>query len=253
MKRNSKRKSYKRTISLALASCFGFVPALDADAMNVDNLVDSISGLLGGNYSAGASAGSPSTFGSNSATGIWVNDDGTATQFGTGAGQVFRGNAAASSGLSNNPQIANYNLYGKNGLLGNFSLSTNYTNPLEGLSSQFSNANIYYGYRSAFAGVPTASNNLLNPSASVSNPYWTTSTGSMSDAKGNLASSLLNNPGQVSSVDTLLQNIYDTIQSINGSIGVSGSGATGVANYVADYSSSGAVGSVGGEFLKRAQ
>ncbi|BEG57067.1 hypothetical protein NHP21005_07550 [Helicobacter sp. NHP21005] len=249
MKRNSKRKSYKRTISLALASCFGFVPALDADAMNVDNLVDSISGLLGGNYSAGASAGSPSTFGSNPATGIWVNDDGTATRFGTGAGQVYRGVSGGGSGLANNPQISNYNLYGASGLLSDFNLGTNYTNPLEGLSSQFSNANIYYGYRSAFAGVPTASNNLLNPSASVSNPYWTTSTGSMSDAKGNLASSLLNNPGQVSSVDTLLQNIYDTIQSINGSIGVSGSGATGVANYVADYSSSGAVGSVGANFL----
>ncbi|BCZ17926.1 hypothetical protein NHP190003_12080 [Helicobacter sp. NHP19-003] len=212
--------------------------------MNVNQLVDSISGLLGGTYGVSGDT-TPSIFGASAASPIYVNNEGSATQFGTATGQISRG--ATTSGLNNNPQISNYNLYGQNGLLGVFGQGTNYTNPLASLGSIYSSADAYYGYRTAFAGV-SASNNLLNPNAAVSNSYFTTTNGSLTGATGTLNASLLNSGTNVTTVNTFLGNLYGVIADINKNITVSGSGNT-VPTYVADYGSSGVIGSTGQAFL----
>ncbi|GLH58485.1 outer membrane protein [Helicobacter ailurogastricus] len=266
MKKNTKRKPYKYTVSLALASCFGFVPSLDAvdstpqGPMNVNQLVQSVSSILGGQYNPTNSSPTQTSFGSSAAGTIYVNDQGNAVGLGTSGTWTTGGSwntttGATSSGLNNNPTISNYNLYGQNGLLSNFTdngvgLNYNYTNPLASLGNQFSLASLYYGYRTALAGA-TGANNLLNPGTAITNSYYTTlnSGSAIAGAKGNLGTSLLNNAGQQTQVNALLTSLYTTITNINKAINVSGTGATGVANYVADYSSSGAVGSTGATFL----
>ncbi|BDQ29771.1 hypothetical protein ASB7_16080 [Helicobacter ailurogastricus] len=267
MKKNTKRKPYKYTVSLALASCFGFVPSLDAvdstpqGPMNVNQLVQSVSSILGGQYNPTNSSPTQTSFGSSAAGTIYVNDQGNAVGLGTSGTWTTGGSwntttGATTSGLNNNPTISNYNLYGKDGLLSNFNdsngvgLNYNYTNPLASLGNQFSLASLYYGYRTALAGA-TGANNLLNPGTAITNNYYTTLNGAsaISGAKGNLGTSLLNNAGQQTQVNALLTSLYTTITNINKAINVSGTGATGVANYVADYSSSGAVGSTGATFL----
>ncbi len=66
-----------RSLSLALAFCFSGAPALDAADITIDQLVDSVSGILGGSWSVAG----------NAAPGI-LNPQGAAPTGITGGGQL---------------------------------------------------------------------------------------------------------------------------------------------------------------------
>ncbi|WP_104758202.1 outer membrane protein [Helicobacter salomonis] len=233
--------NYKRSLSVALAACFNFVPSLDAGEMEVYQLVNSISGLLGGSYqidSSGAYNGpmvmgvpSAQTWGSGTPAGITSNvgsllagsQGGTANASGYGSGDVNNPYPGGGSG--------NYNLYGKNGLLEgyNYNYSTDtfyniYNFPSLGswISSQRALNQVWYQNRLTFGGLPDGANNMLKNlpafkstysanGGAVLNHYYTINGVA---AQGNLTQSQLKSTVTPLSANTLLGDIYSNIQAI---------------------------------------
>ncbi|CRF43338.1 outer membrane protein [Helicobacter ailurogastricus] len=236
MKKRMKPLS-KRSVSLALAACFNFVPSLDAGEMEVYNVVNSISGLLGGSYqlsNAGTYNGPSSvqSWGSGTPAGI-MSSQGLLAGSGIGVGLTgsanIYGNTTASS--IDNPlpggvngsgvQQNNYNLYGQYGLLsgydwkgGTFYNIYNFPSLGQLLGTARSEATLGYQNRLAFSGLANGVNNILNPGTAVTNNPYIISWGSPNHVLGNLSASQVSNPSNLSTANALMGTIYKNMQDI---------------------------------------
>ncbi|WP_104639050.1 outer membrane beta-barrel protein [Helicobacter bizzozeronii] len=156
-----------RSLSLALAFCFSGAPALDAADITIDQLVDSVSGILGGSWSVAG----------NAAPNI-LNPQGAAPTGITGGG------AANTTPGTNNPAVTSYILYGSSGLFNDSTNGLLNTSALGGATQALSSttlgslniydwstlnpwlkqvqdmAGTYYSDRASFSGVSSAGNVL---------------------------------------------------------------------------------------------
>ncbi|WP_104685531.1 beta strand repeat-containing protein [Helicobacter bizzozeronii] len=156
-----------RTLSLALAFCFSGAPALDAADISIDQLVDSVSGILGGSWSVAGNA-APDILNPQGATPTGI----------TGGG------AADTTPGTNNPAVTSYILYGSGGLFNDSTNGLLNTSALGGATQALSSttlgslniydwstlnpwlkqvqdmAGTYYSDRASFSGVSSAGNVL---------------------------------------------------------------------------------------------
>ncbi|WP_104742116.1 outer membrane beta-barrel protein [Helicobacter ailurogastricus] len=274
-----KRVPFLKTISLALAGCFSLSP-VDATEPQVEiyNMVNSIAGLLGGNYqlsNTGATTSSRSpSFGSSAPSTIMGIGSG-----GTGAGPVnimdskYYPIGTASS--VNNPQITAYNLYGNGGLFGQLSqtldgtdgyFDANYQNIyptavggafgvskiLGQLGSAARNA---YNYRAAATGIPsnedigniTSATTPATNNPNIPNPYYTV--GSKGALNGNLTQSLLSSSASTATANATLTDLYQNIQTVTGYLSINTAGNTINASPGVISAFEGTITTTGGNFL----
>ncbi|WP_121020312.1 outer membrane protein [Helicobacter vulpis] len=226
-------KRVLKTLGISVATCLSLSP-VDATEITAEQMVDSISGILGGNYSVGGAATNVA-YGSALSPSIYVPaPSGTAAINTIGSGTTYTN--------PTNPAVP-YNLYGNGGLLTNYN-GTTYTNtllqnnngawtnpydlnavgdlinPLYALYSQ------YYSYRNALAGV-TASKNIFGKD--ISNPYYTLTPGTLNGTStaytsaatvtGNLSASMLASANDVSTANGLLSTIYTNITQLTSDLG----------------------------------
>ncbi|WP_104753640.1 outer membrane protein [Helicobacter salomonis] len=251
--------SYKRSLSVALAACFNFVPSLDATEVDVINVVNSISGLLGGSYQLSNSGTDMGQFNgyTNSGAGVSWGSGTPAGIYSLGASTPLKGSGVDSTngsangsgsgpfgnGNVNNPfphgigGSNNYNLYGQYGLLNDYAWRDNtfyniYDFPKLGglLSADRNMATIGYTNRLAFSGLLNGTDNILNPGTAVTNNIYYTASGG-----GNLTSSQLANGVSVASANTLLGTIYGNIQSIAGALSANNLSSPTLSTYNAYY------------------
>ncbi|WP_120946245.1 beta strand repeat-containing protein, partial [Helicobacter labacensis] len=260
-----------KTLSLALGACFGLVPSVDAEEVNVISMVNSISGILGGNYTLGANGNWTGTadqsFGSAITQSNITNPAGNQPYFGDGSLNNPYNTGGASGVTSTMSSVLNNNLYGNGGLLSNYSTQANiydFSSINQVLSNMSANNSVAYGYRSAFGGVG-ATNNILLPGTGVSNNYYSISNqnapGSLSNTAtvtGNFGSSsnsgLLSTPSNAASANALLGNIYTNILNITAGVNVLPGSSASAGNALSTYSTDlqgafGTVSSVGGNFV----
>ncbi|WP_199767192.1 outer membrane protein [Helicobacter salomonis] len=267
-----KKASFKTSVSLALGACFGLVPSLDAADVNVVNMVNSISGILGGNYSMDTSGAfnGPANSGAGvpwgSSTIAPITAPGSTTPL-----SITAPNAPFGNGTLNNPYNTANNLYGNGGLLNGYigtlpsSLSGNPSTDQLGIYSLSAvnslvgilraNATGAYGARTAFGGV-AAANNILDPGTAITNNYFAISNqgaGKTASVTGNLNSSQIGSTYTTSTVNALAGGVYtnitqltNAINTLSGDAQVTGSFAT----YSADLSTAlGDLSSLGGQFV----
>ncbi|WP_285653106.1 hypothetical protein, partial [Helicobacter ailurogastricus] len=261
--KSRKKRTFKTTLSLALLSCFGFAPSADATDVDVVSMVNSISGILGGNYSMNTSGSFDGPTGAtwqNSTTAPITNPGipGTAPSYGV-------------SGALNNPSNTSNQLYGSGGLLngligdlpssltgnpntdqlGIYSLSA--ANSLEQILQ--GNAAGAYGARTAFGGV-SAANNILSPNTAITNNYFNISNqgpGNMASVKGALTTSQIGTAYTTNQVNALAGGVYtnitqltDAINTLSYNTDTQGSFTT----YSGDLNTAlGTISSVGGQFV----
>ncbi|WP_053830016.1 beta strand repeat-containing protein [Helicobacter heilmannii] len=258
--KSRKKKTFKTTLSLALGAAFGLVPSLDATEVNVVNMVDSISGILGGNYNlngSGVFSGPANASWGNASLGSITNPSGVAPSFGNGS--------------LNNPSVTTNNLYGSSGLLNSYigalpsSLTGSASTDQLGIYSLSAvnslmqalqgNATAAYGARTAFGGVG-ANNNILDPNTAITNNYFSISNqgfGNKASVTGNLNASQIGSTYTTSQVNALAGGVYTNITQLTSAINTldqnnltSGSFAT----YSADLSTAlGNLSSLGGQFV----
>ncbi|WP_199766216.1 outer membrane protein [Helicobacter salomonis] len=269
-----KKASFKTSVSLALGACFGVVPSLDAADVNVVNMVNSISGILGGNYSMNTSGAFNGPTGSGAGV-PWGNSTiapitapGSTTPLGIAAP-----NAPFGNGTLNNPYNTANNLYGSSGLLNGYigtlpsSLSGNpgtdqlgiynlsAVNGLVGILR--ANATGAYGARTAFGGVNT-NNNILDPGTGITDNYFSIarSTGQAAKVTGNLTPSQVGASYTTDQVNTLAGGVYTNITQLTSSINTLSydlNTAGSFATYSADLSTAlGDLSSLGGQFVNPA-
>ncbi|CRI34665.1 hypothetical protein HHE01_04660 [Helicobacter heilmannii] len=237
---------------MVLVTCFGFVPSLGAEQVDVTSMVNSISGLLGGNYGLTDSGTFVPTitqqnFGSSTNQQGVTNPAGNQPVFGNGT----LNDPYQSMGLSATaPTASNIinNLYGNGGLLNQYigTVGDIYNfgsvNPL--LSNISGNAYGAYGARTAFGGV-SAANNITVPGTAVSNNYFQFVSGTQNSAghltqtaqvKGNLQSSQIATGSTASAANQLLGTIYTNITNLASSVNVVDPGTTGANNAFNTYS-----------------
>ncbi|WP_199766105.1 outer membrane protein [Helicobacter salomonis] len=264
-----KKASFKTSVSLALGACFGLVPSLDAADVNVVNMVNSISGILGGNYSLSVPTGNPPVGGAfngtaNQAWGTAITPS-NITDF-NGATPSF-----GVSGALNNPNNTANNLYGDSGLLNSYigtlpsSLSGNPSTDQLGIynlsavndliTSIRSNATGAYGARTAFGGV-LGPNNILDPSTAITNNYFSISnqgSGNKASVTGNLNASQVATSYTPSQANTLAGGVYTNITQLTSSINTLSydlNTAGSFATYSADLNTAlGNLNSLGGQFV----
>ncbi|CRF41088.1 outer membrane protein [Helicobacter ailurogastricus] len=275
--KSRKNKKFKTTLSLALLSCFGFAPSADATDVDVVNMVNSISGILGGNYSLSTPSGNPPSGGgvfNNTATGAsWGNSNIAPITSTTSAGVSTLGNAAAQSsignGTLNNPYASSYNLYGNDGLLnnwiGNASLPSNLSNNQLGIYSLSAvnslaqilqgNATTAYGARAAFGGVQ-GPNNILDPNTAINNNYFNISnqgSGNTASVKGALTASQIGSSYTTTQVNNLAGGVYTNITQLTDAINTLSQDkftAGSLGTYSQDLSSAlSSISSIGGQFV----
>ncbi|WP_104690766.1 beta strand repeat-containing protein [Helicobacter heilmannii] len=251
----AKRKPFKTL--LAFTACLSLSP-VDADPTtytpDVQNVINSISGLLGGNFGLNQSL--------ISSTGSAVSSTGNTTLFGGAAPSTIYGidangkynnlNAAGAAEPigqatppahipNNNPAITSYNLYGSGGLFNQLQNATGYNfnangnniyyplgtntfnSTVNGLLGEFNSvAKQYFDYRSAFSGV-NASNNLTSPTpggsgtqtnAPFANPFYKISVSRGTATISGNLSASQVNPGQTGTANAILTDLYGTIQTI---------------------------------------
>ncbi|BCZ17929.1 hypothetical protein NHP190003_12110 [Helicobacter sp. NHP19-003] len=217
-----------KTLSLAIAGCLSLSP-LDATEVEVQNMINSVSGILGGTYTTpGGTAG---IYGLTSATSTSVSDIQTSPFIG-------------SSGVINDPQITQYNLYGAGGLFGQISSSTgydflgNYANIYPTAQGVFninsllgelgSSARYAYNYRTTFSGVAADHNigniqsgntSTVTNTANVANPYFSVN-GSTGAVTGNLNSSLIASGKVPALADSTLTNLYTNIKTLTNQLNI---------------------------------
>ncbi|BDQ29768.1 outer membrane protein [Helicobacter ailurogastricus] len=261
--KSRKKRTFKTTLSLALLSCFGFAPSADATDVDVVSMVNSISGILGGNYSMNTS-------------GSFDGPTGAAWQNPTTAPITNPGIPGATpsygvSGALNNPSNASNQLYGSGGLLngligdlpssltgnpntdqlGIYSLSA--ANSLEQILQ--GNAAGAYGARTAFGGV-SAANNILSPNTAITNNYFNISNqgpGNTASVKGALTASQIGTAYTTNQVNALAGGVYtnitqltDAINTLSYNTDTQGSFTT----YSGDLNTAlGTISSVGGQFV----
>ncbi|WP_104707468.1 outer membrane protein [Helicobacter ailurogastricus] len=235
MKRKSSKRLRKTSFSLALVSCLS--PGLDAADITVENLVNSVSGLLGGNYQlSSGSYNGPDGLQSWNTSGNLApiyNPTGASGN----AGTALTGNASNGFGIGNatdsastpvsNPYPANWNLFGNaNGLIStilgssgdgldiySFGPGSNTNNAILGLMNQYTNA---YNNRISFSGV-SAANNLLGSGAQTGYYTATPTTGTSPVAykvTGNLQASQIASGSNQGTADGLLGTIYQNMNAI---------------------------------------
>ncbi|WP_104691819.1 hypothetical protein [Helicobacter heilmannii] len=247
----AKRKPFKTL--LAFTACLSLSP-VDADPTtytpDVQNVINSISGLLGGNFGLNQSL--------ISSTGSAVSSTGNTTLFGGAAPSTIYGidangkynnlnarGAAEPIGQAtppahipnNNPAITSYNLYGSGGLFNQLQNATGYNfnangnniyyplgtntfnSTVNGLLGEFNSvAKQYFDYRSAFSGV-NASNNLTSPTpggsgtqtnAPFANPFYKISVSRGTATISGNLSASQVNPGQTGTANAILTDLYGT-------------------------------------------
>ncbi len=248
---------------MALLSCFGFAPSADATDVDVVSMVNSISGILGGNYSMNTS-------------GSFDGPTGAAWQNSTTAPITNPGIPGATPsygvpGALNNPSNTSNQLYGNGGLLngligdlpssltgnpntdqlGIYSLSA--ANSLEQILQ--GNAAGAYGARTAFGGV-SAANNILSPNTAITNNYFNISNqgpGNTASVKGALTTSQIGTAYTTNQVNALAGGVYtnitqltDAINTLSYNTDTQGSFTT----YSGDLNTAlGTISSVGGQFV----
>ncbi|WP_120948496.1 outer membrane beta-barrel protein [Helicobacter mehlei] len=217
-----------RSLSLALAFCFSGAPALDAADITIDQLVDSVSGILGGSWSVAGNA-NPSILGPS----------------GSAPTGVAGGGVANTTPGTNNPAVTSYVLYGSSGLFNGASglLGTALGGATQTLSDttlgslniydwttlkpwlqQVQNmAGTYYSDRASFSGVSSAGNVLGTGTLGGSSWWSVTATGGNKTNIGTGAtaavagaftstSSTLSDPGTDSTnANKLMTTIYQNI------------------------------------------
>ncbi|WP_104751417.1 outer membrane protein [Helicobacter salomonis] len=237
--------SYKRSLSVALCACFNFVPSLDAADMDAYQVVNSISGLLGGSYQLGIGDSGGLTYNGPTQQ-DWTLSNTTNAQavpasiFSVGGSVALKGSgpslvngtyvpsgtanvAGYGTGAADNPYPTNFNLYGYKGLLNDYNYSSSsgqfyniYNFPSLGglLTTAYNKAAIGYVNRTNFSGIDTPANNILgntnNPSPA--NPYFSiTTVGGATTAVGNLTSSQTTN---TTTANSYLTSLYKNITTI---------------------------------------
>ncbi|WP_104732357.1 outer membrane protein [Helicobacter salomonis] len=266
-----KKASFKTSVSLALGACFGLVPSLDAADVNVVNMVNSISGILGGNYSMDTSGAFNGP--TNSGAGVPWGDSTIAPITAPGSTtplSTTSPNAPFGNGTLNNPYNTANNLYGSGGLLNGYigtlpsSLSGNPSTDQLGIYSLSAvnslvgilraNATGAYGARTAFGGVNT-NNNILDPGTSITDNYFSIarSTGQAAKVTGNLTPSQVGASYTTDQVNTLAGGVYTNITQLTSSINTLSydlNTAGSFATYSADLSTAlGNLNSLGGQFV----
>ncbi|GMB90403.1 hypothetical protein NHP190002_10950 [Helicobacter ailurogastricus] len=240
-------------------------------------MVNSISGILGGNYSLSTPSGNPPSGGgvfNNTATGAsWGNSNIAPITSTTSAGVSTLGNAAGQSsignGTLNNPYASSYNLYGNNGLLnnwiGNASLPSNLSNNQLGIYSLSAvnslaqilqgNATTAYGARAAFGGVQ-GPNNILDPNTAINNNYFNISnqgSGNTASVKGALTASQIGSSYTTTQVNNLAGGVYTNITQLTDAINTLSQDkftAGSLGTYSQDLSSAlSSISSIGGQFV----
>ncbi|WP_120952833.1 outer membrane protein [Helicobacter sp. L8] len=226
-------KRVLQTLGVSIAACLSLSP-VDATEITAEQMVDSISGILGGNYTVGGPA-SGASYGSSLTPTIYIpTASGTDPINAIGSGTTYTN--------PTNPAV-NYQLYGNGGLLTNYDGSTytstilqsnggSWTNPydLDAVSSLinplYALYSQYYGYRNALAGI-SASKNIFGQA--ISNPYYTLTPGTLNSTNtaftsaasvtGNLSASMLANASDTSTANGLLTTIYTNITKITNDLG----------------------------------
>ncbi|GMT38121.1 hypothetical protein NHP20013_01790 [Helicobacter bizzozeronii] len=189
----------KRSLSLALLAAFNFTPALEAaeDSISVTDMVNSISGILGGTYTV-SGTGTPS-----------INTDPFGGSYTVGTTSSTPGGSGLSQSI-NNPSVTNFGLYGSSGLLS--SNASNYLYGLQGVdiydwgtvSGALQNAqnlaSQYYNYRILFGGITSGGNALgsnypyatipvgQTNAGGVNSTYWTINQSATGGGSGSTAS-----------------------------------------------------------------
>ncbi|WP_121020310.1 outer membrane protein [Helicobacter vulpis] len=253
------------TLSLALSTCFGFTPLLDADDVTSISLVNSISGILGGNYSLSTRTGmfngtADTAFGSATPTAI-SNPAGNAPLLGANNSYTNPYNVinptTATPGVVSAPPTPTNNLYGLNSLLGgqsniglpNYIASANNVYNFSLLDSvirqDMAAYSAYYNARTAFNGVAGA-DNILNPGQAVTGYYKISNQGNGNTASvtGALSASLVN-AGSTSAADTALGTVYSNLMTLAGYL----PGSATTPNYMTSLNSMvGTANAVGADF-----
>ncbi|WP_285693063.1 outer membrane protein [Helicobacter ailurogastricus] len=222
----------KTKLSLVLATCFGFAPAVDAEPVDVTQMVNSISGLLGGTYQLNNTTGAWDSSGNPSIT----NPAGNTPQFGTGALNDPFQNGQDQGVVKTGTFNGNNNLYGTYGLISSNAdiLSNNGQNlgiynfgqVNQILGNLSGNAYAAYGARTAFGGVGP-NNNIIVPGTGVTNNYFKIQNQNQNSSDTNTAQVLGNlQPAQIatgatqSGANTLLGQIYTNITNLAGNVNV---------------------------------